>query len=287
MLFSQRKGLKPAQKPLQIDGMDAELRNGLWSAIFEVILKSFRGPDNPFGLNQTLHVVGSNLESLIRQYWLSFFKVPTDSMPNDINRAHDELRKYFFACKWNEAYDFVEFTLFHCPAEYDDSYRGFCNAILERENSGYRFVGNRLAEVTSPAEISTIEAAMQTPLAGAQKHLQAALALLADRKKPDYRNSIKESISAVESVARSITGDPKATLGAALSVLQPKIGMHQAMKSAFAALYGYTSDQQGIRHAMLDEPKISFSDAKFMLVACSAFITFVTGKAAENDVKLK
>lgn len=31
--FSQRKGLKPAQKALQMDVVDEELRNRLWSAI--------------------------------------------------------------------------------------------------------------------------------------------------------------------------------------------------------------------------------------------------------------
>ncbi len=287
MLFSQRKGLKPLRKTLQLESVDDDLRNGLWSAVFEVILKKFKGPPDRWGTERTPHVIGSNLESLIRQYWLSLFKAPTDSMPITINSAHDQLRKYFFECPWNETYDFLEFTLAYCPAECDDQFRSFCNAILERENSGYRFVQNAITEITSAAEIAGIEEALTTPVRGAQQHLAAALTLLADRKNPDYRNSIKESISAVESISRAVTGDSKATLGAALNILQPRIQMHDAMKKAFSVLYGYTSDEGGIRHAMMEKPSLSFSDAKFMLLACSGFVTFVVGKAAENKINLK
>jgi len=286
MLFSQRKGLKPAQKALQFEAVDLELRSGLWSAFFETILKNFDGPLNRWGTETLPLIVGSNLEALVRAYWLSLFKKPTDSMPTRIDAAHDTLRKHFFECPWNEVYDFLEFTLAYCSREYDVPFSEFCNAILERENAGYRIVGGRVAEITSPAEIESVEEALSTSVRGAQKHLAAALALLTDRKKPDYRNSIKESISAVESIVRALTGDSKVTLGAALNFLQQKIGMHKAMKTSFSSLYGYTSDEGGIRHAMLDEPNLSFSDAKFMLVACSAFVNFVVGKAAENKLKL-
>lgn len=286
MLFSQRKGLKPAQKALQLDSMDDDLRYGLWNAVYEVILREFKGPSNRWGTERTNYVIGSNLEDLIRAYWLSLFKLPTDSQPVFIESVHEKLREYFLKCQWHEAYDFVEFTLASCPAEYEDSFRAFCNAILERENSGYRFVSNKITEITSQTEIAGIEEALHTPLRGAQAHLAAALAHLSDRKRPDYRNSIKESISAVEAVCRVVARDPKATLGSALSALRGKVEMHEALKRAFSALYGYTSDEAGIRHAMLEESKLSYSDAKLMLLACSAFVTYVVGKAAENNVKL-
>jgi hypothetical protein len=48
-------------------------------------------------------------------------------------------------------------------------------------------------------------------------------------------------------------------------------------------LYGYTSDQAGIRHALTEAEKVDFSDAKFMLVVYSAFINFVEGKVLIKD----
>ena len=127
---------------------------------------------------------------------------------------------------------------------------------------------------------------METPLKPVRVHLEKSLELLSDRKSPDYRNSIKESISAVEAICRLITKDKKATLGQALKEVETKVGLHGALKNAFSNLYGYTSSADGIRHALLDEPKLSFEDAKFMLVSCSAFINYLISKAEKAKIKL-
>ena len=57
---------------------------------------------------------------------------------------------------------------------------------------------------------------------GVAAHLQQALELYANRENPDYRNSIKESISAVESMARIVSGKPKATLHDAFKAIEKK-----------------------------------------------------------------
>ena len=41
-------------------------------------------------------------------------------------------------------------------------------------------------------------------------------------------------------------------------------------------LFGYTSDEGGIRHAEgLFVSEVSFEEAKFMLVSCSAFVNYL------------
>jgi len=104
---------------------------------------------------------------------------------------------------------------------------------------------------------------------------------LSDRKSPDYRNSIKESISAVESLVQKTVGK-KGTLGQLIEKIEEHFELHKALKKSFRELYGYTSDKDGIRHAMLDEPNLDFEDAKFMLVTCSAFINYVNGKLQKS-----
>jgi len=76
-------------------------------------------------------------------------------------------------------------------------------------------------------------------------------------------------------MVREITGNPKASLGDALNELEKQERIHRALKKGLSAIYGYTSDQGGIRHAMLEEPNITVSDAKFMLVSCCAFINYL------------
>ena len=55
--------------------------------------------------------------------------------------------------------------------------------------------------------------------------------------------------------------------------------VHGALKAALKQLYGYTSDADGIRHAILDQARVGFDEAKFMLVVCAAFVNFMIGKA--------
>lgn len=80
----------------------------------------------------------------------------------------------------------------------------------------------------------------------------------------------------------TLSDDPKASLGVALNKIEKTHELHPAFKKALSNLYGYTSDADGIRHALLDESNISYSDAKYMLVSCSAFINYVLGKMSEK-----
>jgi len=107
---------------------------------------------------------------------------------------------------------------------------------------------------------------------------------LSDRNKPDYRNSIKESISAVEYIVGKITG--KHTLGNGLKKLGKVIP--KTLKVAFEKLYAYTNDVGGIRHALNDaKENVTFKEAKFMLVVCSAFINYLDNVDADKKSKQK
>ena len=79
----------------------------------------------------------------------------------------------------------------------------------------------------------------------------------------------------MEAACRQIDGNKNATITSALAKL-PQI--HPALAKSFSAMYGYTSDADGIRHALLSEPNLSYDDAKYMLVACSAFVNYLLVK---------
>ena len=108
------------------------------------------------------------------------------------------------------------------------------------------------------------------------EHINKAIILLYDRHQPDYANSIKESITAVESACNIMLATEKCTLGEALKKLELNgINIHPALKDAFNKLYGYTSDASGIRHAGGMGTNATREEAKFMLVACSAFCNYL------------
>ena len=161
-----------------------------------------------------------------------------------------------------------------------------CNSFLEREASGYRFVDSRITQITAPEEIAAIEDSIANSSGGIREHLVRALDFLSDRKAPDYRNSIKESISAVEATCKAINASQKGDLNQALEAISTKVGIHSALKQSLTKLYAYTSDEKGIRHALMDQPNVSFEDAKFMLVSCAAFTSYLRAKAAKAGISL-
>ena len=281
MKFSQRIGATPAAKLAQRETMDEDLLASLWSV---VTLCYWERATDEYGdkLNASDETASSTVRDLVVRLWLYYFKKPTDEIDQYWGNCLTKLRAYFFKAQWFEVYDFIEFIAQNGPDGTKKTFIDLCNDFLEQENSAYRFVDDQIAEITSQVEIDSVEAALHAaaPYAGVARHLETALSLMADRKNPDYRNSIKESISAVESLAKHIAKDPSATLGAVLKELERTHSLHPALKNAFSSLYGYTSDAQGIRHALLDESTLTKADARFMLVCCSAFVNYVVDATA-------
>lgn len=195
------------------------------------------------------------------------------------------MRSQFFDMSWFEIYDFLEFTAKNIS---DSSLKlkfvESCNNVLKQEMAAYRFVNDEITQITADEEVAEIEKAInEANAAPVSSHLKRALELLSDKTEPDYRNSIKESISAVEALCVNLTGDSSATLGKALGKLEADgaVKTHPALNSAFQKLYGYTSDAGGIRHSLSDEDSLEFEDAKFMLVSCSAFVNYLQAKVAK------
>lgn len=276
MRFSQRIGIKPAQKLAQKDNIDEDLRNSLWNALTLFYWSTYQEPRREM-MQRNDYVNGSNLADLILALWLHYFKKPIDTIETYWESCLREIRSYFFSAPWYEVYDFLEFIANNGLGTKKDKFINACNFNFKRENSAYCFVESKIIEITSKEEIEAIEEAIlkSTPYSGVKAHLNAAIGLFASKQNPDYRNSIKESISAVESLAKHISDDDSATLGSVLKKLEQEKELHPALKKAFSSLYGYTSDADGIRHALMDEENLNKSDAKFMLICCSAFINYV------------
>ncbi|HLW00979.1 MAG TPA: hypothetical protein VKT82_20130 [Ktedonobacterales bacterium] len=293
MTFSERMGLK--QRVIQVDSMDDDLRNSLWNVLI-VYFDKLRSPITVLnGLRMT-----TSMELLTERIWFDFLKKPGDEMPKKGPDTIRQLKSYFMGCEWFEAYDFIEFianTSSQSIVCIDPKIlKGFleaCNDMLGREGSAYRLVGRKLVPVTSDQEIAAITGALSATNTTANlrlvnTHLKQALTLLADRRTPDYRNSMKESISAVECICKLIAGMPKATLGPALDKIKSsgKVTMHPALEEGLRKLYTYTCDSDGIRHALKDAPTVDVEDARYMLVMCAGFVSYLIEKARKAGIAL-
>ena len=270
--FSQRIGAAEAPTTIQLEGVSDPLRNSIWNYIHAL-----------FGEGD------SGWWKIAENSAQFFFKVPVDELQPYNYRRMEWIKHRLYAMAWHEIYDFVEFVAdwyersFSYPKVRKAQIQAVFNRIFESELSGYRFIAGELAPISNPAEVSEIEGALSTALrhglAGAHAHISAALQLLAKRPEPDYRNSIKESICAVEAIAKQLGSPDSQGLAGALNELSKKVSLHGGFRAGLLSLYGYTSDEGGIRHAMLEEPNVGFDEAKYMVVACSAFVNYLAAKA--------
>jgi hypothetical protein len=156
------------------------------------------------------------------------------------------------------------------------------NQILERENSGFRLNDDcQLVPVTDQQELDEVTEALYSKVDMVAFHMNKAVACFADREKPDYDNSIKESVSALEALAQKITG--KSGKNATLGKLIKELNLHPCLIQVVDKLYGYTSDG-GIRHAKKEgDPDVDFDTAKFVIVTSSALINFITAKSVVSE----
>ena len=124
--------------------------------------------------------------------------------------------------------------------------------------------------------LSSLQELTEAGLEGSASHLRQSAECINRRK---WADSIRESIHAVESVTVMIAPNANG-LSIALRSLERRVAFHPALKKAILSLYGYTSDEKGIRHALLDEgeARVDGDDAVFMLGACASFASYLWRK---------
>lgn len=264
---------------IQVDGMDDQLRNGLWNCVL-------------------MHMPERHEWSVLARMMASeCFKLPLDSLKDDDTWSKSWLRERFFEAQWFECYDLIECLAAVDAMLYDldsqrlgihlrtspPAFRQAVNSILEREMSGYRFVGPTIAPITNPTETEAVAMAISDSdrpgLTGASIHLKTAVEMLGKRPNPDYRNSIKESVSAVEFTVNRLAKTEVKGVDGALAKLTHPFGIHRTIGEFIKKLYGFASDASGVRHALKETPDVGLAEAKLMLVSSAAVVNFMLQKA--------
>ena len=280
LTFSQREGLAPPPEALQIGALPAQFRNQVWLFIERAITGDSRY-SSPFGQYTPYD------ESRWKRLWISYnvevLNLPHDSPGvSDYPSARNWLRKLIVDGKHHETLSFLEHILRKSSAS-----RPLVQAIEECFKFSPYTVQRLGAKVcivatTSNEQKKFISKALhnvnQSAFAGATAHLATAAEKL---NRGDYADSIDDSIHAVESAAKQLSGKPKATLTDALNFLQERnIHIHPALESALKKLYGYTNAEPGIRHALsgANSANVGIDEAIFMYSACVTFIDYLIAK---------
>lgn len=266
--FSERNGYNNPREILQIEFINKALQNRLWNniKIFYIDSLSRQYPEDAWPINKNSEILK------IRKLYDSFFKTHEEP-PLNFGSLKSDLKNKYFLLDWFEIYDLVEYI-----AELFDKntivFYAEINKVLEEENAGYRFIEGLIVQIIDEVEINEIEEVFESKYDTVKGHLSKSLELLSDRENPDYQNSIKESISAVESIVNIVIDRKNVALNKGLNILPFEIDNN--FKQGIIRLYSWTSSSDGIRHGAHDGEIMSgFVEAKYMLVSCSAFINYL------------
>lgn len=206
-----------------------------------------------------------------------FFRQPASSFENRSYILRETLETLIAELDMGKLFDLVEFFVRHpgCSSKLKSDLAN----VFVTSRAAYRIIDAQIVVIGTVEQASAFEAAVSAAgVAGAlaaRKHLIASGAALRNGK---WADSVRESIHAVEAMARKI--EPNAqTLAPALKSLERNGYIHGSLKMAFEKLYGYTNDENGIRHALQDDvARVDEVDALFMLGACASFVSYLISR---------
>lgn len=287
LTFGKRHGLEPIEVPFQISDIDITLRTELWNAFYLHIQDPY---EKAHDFDKKKYLI------IYKTIWIYYFKKAIDDFPRKNFDLIYTIRYHIKKGTWYKVYEFFEFLLrdiqdFHQVNYEYASFERYINKALKGNNSAYTLSNNKFVPIINDTEISEIKKTQSLSenysLTGIQTHLNSSIELLSQKPNPDFRNSIKESISMVEVISRIIE-PTQSTLGKALNKLDKKQKINKVLKEGFEKLYAYTNDTNGIRHALMEDENLELEDAKFFLISCSAFTNYLIEKAIkENLINIK
>ena len=281
--FSEDMGFNPCNTQPQTSEFDNRTRTFISNKLYDFLQITFEHETEMRNLHygssdQNLSTVFC--KDLIQNVFTDNNHLPVGHQYNWEN-LYSRIEKVIMEAPYNEVLDllwYICYWLSIATHKCFNIFQKWFNDLFEKEYVGYRFVAGKIVPITDKIEMQEIEEACQTPFEGARIQLQKALGFLSDREHPDYKNCVKESISAVESVCETIVGsDNGATLGKAVKHLEEHgLKIHSSLREGISKLYGYACDQGGVRHGEGEvESTVTFEEAKLMMVTCSAIVNYL------------
>ena len=276
LTFSQRYGYEAIPQPLQLEELPSPARVWIWNVLYEHLDQSKKWRLDQF-------FIGNPWASILTDLHAGDDVQPLDEYTESFVAWREGLRTRVSGDRFNHVFDLVQFIMRHrdCPDSFVRSMRlAFVACQL-----AYTIDAGPPATIfptTTPEEGDHLSRNLvelrAAGLEGCTAHLRQSAECVSVK---DWAGSVRESIHAVESVARQVDPGGERDLGKALNSLEKRgVLQHSALKEAFRKLYGYTSDENGIRHALLDDAKanVTIDEAVFMLGACASFASYLWRK---------
>jgi hypothetical protein len=287
--FSIREGCADPHNILLFQKMTKQLINKIWNCIYQLYLFDSKNNNNFTGFNHRLDSDFTIKKRLYYDIWAYFLAFQIDQRPYSIEEVDEEIKKAVNA-KWYRIYELVEFIIEReMKNSLTDNFIIKLNQILEEEHSAYRFSNQIFTSIINENEIESVSNALNTFFSPSQEFIKKAFIEFSNLKNPDYPNTIKDSLCAVESLCKIIANNGAKTLPDTLPILknEANIELHPSLAKSLDSLYGYRNVKSGVSHGGTVQSNEGFEEAKFFLITCSEWINYLTEKAIKKGIELE
>ena len=249
--FSQRYGYEPLPGPMRLEEISDDLRREIWNGVY-----SF------FHSLQNKPLVYGPMRGSIQVALGRYYKKPESQTNTNYILVVRDMESIMMGHDFNQVLDFIEIIIEENVIPKNVGLK--IGRLFEKHGAAYRLdfssTPYRFIPSASKEQSESTQHALQIlhegNMVGATTHLRQAAEHINARQ---YADAITDCIHAVESVARIIDPKSSTTLGPALNSLEKaNVLNHPVLKQAFLKLYSYTSDEQGLRHALLDQNTACF-----------------------------
>ena len=293
LTFSERYGYESLPKPMRLEELSNDLRRELWNVLrgFLLAIRESYGGGYYFP-NATCRLLERILGRVL--------KIPEDEIDTSYGGVLNIFKELILSAPFNVVLDLAQIVAneslrmvstkslegrFHSNMVVNrikDSFERYSAAYsLDTLHRPFQFVPRSSKEQGDATKQAT-ETISESSMEGAATHLRQAAEHINARQ---YADSIRESISAVESVARRIAPNEN-TLGDALKSLEKKrLLKNKQLKKGFEQIYAYTNSEEGVRHSLVfqDSADVELDEAMFMFGACASFAAYLTNKHHQTE----
>jgi hypothetical protein len=252
--------------------------------------------------------VDKELRRIAREQPLIYHRDKVASI-GEARKSTENILQYL---SWEKMFDFCERLYSHLASDikFWDSYnnewdiranreevQSFIADELQRifleENLSYLFIQGevrRRGRSHTKTQIARAEPTLGDPrLDSARQHYKKAVAYFEHPTKPDFENSVKEAVCAVEAAARSLFPQIKAkTLGEVINHIKgtQEGQLPKPLADTIIGLYAYRNAGDGISHGGTDGGKASGYIAEYALAIAASQIILLheVASIAEGDV---
>jgi hypothetical protein len=123
-------------------------------------------------------------------------------------------------------------------------------------------------------------------LLSARKHYDKALQFFRHPSTPDYENSVKEAVCAVEAAGKILFPEAKAsTLGDLIKwlVSAENLAVPRAIGHTLTGVYAFRSGGEGVAHGAASGGKVTLEVAEYILGICASQVIFLVDLANSTE----